>query len=203
MNKEIFLQELRRRLPGLPKKEIEERVAFYSEMIDDRVEDGISEEEAVADIGGVDTVIAEIMEEVPLSMLVKEKVRPKRSLRVWEIILLVLGSPLWLCFLICFLAVVLAVGIALFSVLLSVYIVEFTLATTALLFPLLMAIAYFQAGNPAAGMFSIGAGLILAGLAIFLMIGCIHLTRAVFRLCRKALTGIKTSLARRRNTHHE
>ena len=47
MNKEEFLNSLRKRLKGLPNNEIEERISFYSEMIDDRVEEGMSEEEAI------------------------------------------------------------------------------------------------------------------------------------------------------------
>ena len=46
MNKQEFLNQLRSGLNGLPHEEIEERVMFYSEMIDDRVEEGLSEEDA-------------------------------------------------------------------------------------------------------------------------------------------------------------
>ena len=34
MNKDQFLEELRKKLSGLPQEDIDERVAFYSEMID-------------------------------------------------------------------------------------------------------------------------------------------------------------------------
>ncbi len=37
MNKEQFLYELQLRLSGLPQVDIDERIAFYSEMIDDRI----------------------------------------------------------------------------------------------------------------------------------------------------------------------
>ena len=47
MNKLEFIAELRDRLSGLPQGEVEERLSFYSEMIDDRMEDGVSEKEAV------------------------------------------------------------------------------------------------------------------------------------------------------------
>lgn len=47
MNKQEFLVKLRKGLSGLPKEDIEERLTFYSEMIDDRMEEGLSEEEAV------------------------------------------------------------------------------------------------------------------------------------------------------------
>ena len=52
MTKQEFIIKLTLELHGLPKADIEERVGFYSEMIDDRIEAGLSEEEAVADIGG-------------------------------------------------------------------------------------------------------------------------------------------------------
>ena len=47
MNKQEFLARLQKGLSGLPGEEIEEHLAFYSEMIDDRMEDGIPEETAV------------------------------------------------------------------------------------------------------------------------------------------------------------
>ena len=40
MNKTEFLNELEARLKGLPKEDVEERLEFYSEAIDDRVEEG-------------------------------------------------------------------------------------------------------------------------------------------------------------------
>ena len=47
MNKELFLSSLRESLDGLSGEDIAERLAFYSEAIDDRMEDGLTEEEAV------------------------------------------------------------------------------------------------------------------------------------------------------------
>ena len=96
MNKEDFLRELRTALQGLPQEEIEARVSFYSEMIDDRIEEGLSEDEAVAQIGAVENIRAQIIAETPLGKLVREKVRPNRQLRIWEIVLLVLGAPVWI-----------------------------------------------------------------------------------------------------------
>ena len=47
MSKQEFLAQLRKGLSGLPKEDLEERLTFYSEMIDDRIDDGMAEEEAV------------------------------------------------------------------------------------------------------------------------------------------------------------
>ena len=50
MNKQEYLAQLRAALACLPEGEIEESVAFYTEMIDDRVADGLTEEEATAQL---------------------------------------------------------------------------------------------------------------------------------------------------------
>lgn len=94
MNKQEFLMRLREGLSGLPQNEIEERLTFYSEMIDDRIEEGLSEEQAIGEIGDIDEIISQIVADIPLAVLVKEKVKPSRKLRVWEIVLLILGSPI-------------------------------------------------------------------------------------------------------------
>ena len=82
MNKAEFLNELRTKLNGLPQSDIEERVSFYTEMIDDRVEDGMTEEEAVEQIGPVDKVVETIVSEIPLSKIVKAKVKPQKKMPV-------------------------------------------------------------------------------------------------------------------------
>ena len=79
MDKKEFLSELEKRLQGLPKADIEERLEFYSESIDDRVEEGKTEEEAINDMGGIDSVVNQIADETPIVNLVKERVKPKRK----------------------------------------------------------------------------------------------------------------------------
>ena len=69
MLKTAFLEALQSGLAGLPQQDIEERLAFYGEMIDDRMEEGLSEEEAVDAIGPVDRVINEIVAQTPLTKM--------------------------------------------------------------------------------------------------------------------------------------
>ena len=94
MNKEEFIAELKDGLSGLPQNDIDERVLFYTEMIDDRMEEGMSEEEAISGIGSVEEIVSQIISEVPLTKIVKKRITPDRALRTWEIVLIVLGSPL-------------------------------------------------------------------------------------------------------------
>ena len=79
MYREEFLNELSAKLAGLPEEEVGERLSFYREMIEDRMEDGVPESEAVAQIGTPDEITAQIMSEIPLTRLVKEKVADRRS----------------------------------------------------------------------------------------------------------------------------
>ena len=48
MNKQEYLSAIRVRIPKMPTEDMERFIAYYSEMIDDRMEDGMTEEEAVA-----------------------------------------------------------------------------------------------------------------------------------------------------------
>ena len=192
MDKNAFLDELREKLSGLPEEDIEERVAFYREMIDDRIEDGVPEEEAVEGVGTVDSVVEQIMSEIPLSKLVREKVKPKRSLKAWEIVLLVLGSPVWIPLLVAAAAVVFAVYIVIWAVVICVYAVDLSLAAGALA-GMAGIFIYLKAGNPAGAVFSAGAGLVCAGLAILLFFVCTAITKAVAKLTGRMLTKTKTS----------
>lgn len=81
MNKNEFLVQLRKKLSGLPQDDIEERLIFYSEMIDDHMEEGLSESEAVSAVGDIDEIVKQAIADVPLAKLAKERIRPKRCLK--------------------------------------------------------------------------------------------------------------------------
>lgn len=192
MNKEMFLEELKRKLIGLPQADIDERLAFYSEMIDDRIEDGLTEEEAVAKVGSVDEIVAQIMSEIPLTKLVKEKVKPKRSLRVWEIVLIVLGFPVWFPLLIAFLAIVFAVYVVIWSLAIAVYAVTLGITVSAVAC-IPGTIICIIAHRLISAVFCLGAGVLLAGIAILLFFACIGITKGMLMLTKGMLLGIKRS----------
>ena len=61
MRKTEFLALLRQKLRQLPPKDVEETLEYYNEMIDDYVESGCSPDEAVAKMGSVDNIAAQIL----------------------------------------------------------------------------------------------------------------------------------------------
>lgn len=192
MNKEDFLDELAKRLSGLPQEDIDERIAFYREMIYARMEEGLSEEEAIASIGSVDEVVRKIMAEYPLTTLVKDKVRPKRKLETWEIILLVLGFPLWFPLLIGAFAIVLSIYITIWAVIISLFAADFS-CLAGCLGGLVGIFQYLRVGNFAGALFSVGAALVCAGVAILMFIACIYIAKTVIILTRKVVLAIKNS----------
>ena len=64
MTKHEFVSKLKDALSGLPQGDAAERIAFYVEIIDDRIEDGTTEEEAVAAAGSIDDIAEEIIAHV-------------------------------------------------------------------------------------------------------------------------------------------
>ena len=190
MNKQSFLDELRSGLIGLPQADVDERVGFYSEMIDDLMEEGFSEEEAVAKIGSVDDIVSQIIAETPLSKLAKEKVVPKRKLKAWEIVLLALGSPLW----ISLLAAVFSVIVALYAVLWSLVVCAWSVfAVFAACLPagIALGVIIICQGSVISGIGAIGRGLLFAGLAIFAFFGSMAATKGTAALTKIIALSIK------------
>ena len=190
MNKQEFLAQLRKGLSGLPQDDIEERVSFYGEMIDDRMEEGFSEEEAISGIGSADAIISQIVADIPLTKLVKEKVKPQRRLKAWEIVLLVLGSPVWLSLLIAAFAVILSLYVVLWSVLISLWAVFVSFVGCAL-GCIAGGIVFACSGRSPMGIAIISAGTVCAGLAIFMFFGCKAATAGILILTKKLAVWIK------------
>ena len=63
MNKRLFLSELGARLEDIPYREAIRVLNYYEEAIDDRIEDGMSEEDAVRAMGSVDDIARDILGE--------------------------------------------------------------------------------------------------------------------------------------------
>ena len=198
MNKSEFISALEQKLKGLPREDVEQSIAFYEEMIQDRMEEGLSEEEATAAIGSVEEIAAQTLADIPLAKLVKEKVTPSRRFKAWEILLLVLGAPLWLPLLLAAICVVAAVCIAFWAVILSLYAVDLSFAVSGIAGIVgTFLFAYASSGNLAGALLFLGAGMLCGGISIFLFLGCNQITRGLFLLNKYMLTGIKSLFVRK------
>jgi len=198
MNKNQFLIALMQKLNGLPLEDIERSVGYYSEMIDDRMEEGMSEEEAVAALGSLEDIAAQILSEIPLTKLLKKNLKQRR-LRTWEIVLLLVGSPIWISLLAAAFAVAVSVYAVLWSVVISLYAVNVSFAACGV-GGVALSVAHICGGDAGAGVFLLGAALVLAGLAIFMFFACRYLTQGMAFLTRKIWLVIKRAFVCKEET---
>jgi len=192
MNKQQFLDELRSKLVGLPDEEIESRISFYEEMIDDRIDEGKSEEEAINEIGTVDEVVREIAKDTPLVSLVKHKMKPKRKLRGWEVLIVIFSFPFWLPLVIVTIALTFAAIVVMWSGAIAVYSIEASMIATTI---------WGIGGYVASGFmdtYYLGAILLGFGGSILMAFACYWVTRGMFRLTRFMITGIKSAFIRKK-----
>lgn len=91
MNKQEFMSSLTVALGRMPREERYKTLSYYDELIDDRMEDGMTEEEAVSKLGSAEEIARELLGTEPEVIPVEKST----SHRVLTIVLLVLGFPLW------------------------------------------------------------------------------------------------------------
>lgn len=176
----------------MPQADIEERLTFYGEMLEDRMEEGLSEEEAVSAAGPVSEIVAQAVADIPLARLARERIRPRRRPKAWEIVLLALGSPIWLSLAVAAIAVILAVYVSLWAVFAA-------LAVCAVgSVPACVILAAGGSGAPGAAM--LAAGIVCAGLSVFMFYGCKQATRRIALATKKFAMWIKNRLIKKGET---
>lgn len=190
MTKLEFLNKIRKGLEGLPLGEIEERVEFLSEMIDDLMDEGLSEEEAVAKMGDIDEIISKAIEDTPLTRIAKEKLKPKRKISAFEITLIILGFPLWFPLLIAAFSVVVSLYLSLWSVIVSLW-AAFGSFAACFVGGIVSGIVFFACGHPLVGAAMLGAGIFLAGLSILTFFACKYASAFAVNVPKWTALGIK------------
>ena len=191
-----FLNQLKAQLWALPEADIQCSLDYYSEMIDDRMEDGLSEEEAVAAIGDLDEIVKQILNETPRPPQVVESTQKqnkvKNKVAPWLTVLLVLGAPLWIPLVAGVGSSVLGVYVSLWSVVIALYATAFALAVSAIGL-LVAAFSLLWIRRFGKGAVMVGGALVCAGLAILIFLlsnlaakGLVALTK----LCWKSVRSI-------------
>ena len=199
MRKEEYLNRIRDLLQGLPSEDLEPSLAFYAESIEDRMEDGMSEEEAVASMESPEEAVRTIQMELPLPKLVKARVRDRRRMGPMEIILLVLGFPLWFPLLLTAAVLALTFYLLVWVLVLVLGVVVLSLAVSALACAVASIVVFSKAGLKGL-LLVLGAGFVLAGLAILLSLLLPPACRGTVKLGKAMLRGTKSLLIRKEKT---
>ena len=135
---------------------------------------------------------------VPVSSVVSQNGKPARRLQTWEIILLALGSPIWLALIMAAFAVLLSVYIVIWSVIISLWAVEVSFIAGAF-GGVLAGFWKFCQGSGLQGIVMLGSGIVLAGLSVFLFFGCRAATKGAVALTKNIALWIKSLLHRKEN----
>ena len=195
MSRDAFIGELRHRMAGLPQEAVDRTVEYYSELIADSMEDGLSEEEAVSRLGSLDEIVANVVKDTPLSQIVETRIQEKKAkrggIRAWEVILLVLGAPLWLPLLLAVLAVVLALYVTLWAVVIALWAVVAAVILSGVVAVVAGIVELCQLHLPQ-GLVLLGGGLVCMGLCALLFLLMKLITVGTVKLCKWIWTGIKS-----------
>ena len=193
MSRDAFIGELRHRMAGLPQDAVERTVEYYSELIADSMEDGLTEAEAVERLGSLDKIVASVVKETPLTQIVQTRVQEtkKKGGSGWVIALLILGAPVWLPLLIAALAVLFALFIALWAVVISLWAAVLAVVLTGVVAVGVGIFELIRLHVPQ-GLVLLGGGLVCLGLCALLYLLMKLLTVGTVKLCKWVWTGIKS-----------
>lgn len=196
MRKQDFIKELRLNLSFLPKEEIDDRISFYSELIDDKIEEGVKEEDAIKSIGNINEIIDQIINDMPLSKIAKDKIKPKRKLSGLEITLIIVGSPIWLSLLLSLIAVLFSLYIIGWSIIISVWAILISLIAVLVAGIVLTIISLFS-NIYIVALSYLGATLVILGLTILMHYVCKTITRLYIKLTKLIVLSIKKKMLKR------
>lgn len=189
MTKAVFLRELEDRLHQLPANEVQRRKAYYEELIADMMEDGISEEDAVAKLGDLSEIVDEILKDTPFPTLVKTKVQQKRRWSAAAITLAVLGAPIWLSLLLALIAVVFSMVIAVCSIVLALFLTAVALGFAGIM-SIIRGFGLFALGGGTA-LFVIGSGFVMLGLVCLAFLAAKYASIGLYRGGRWLVRSVK------------
>ncbi len=199
MKKQEFITELRKRLSPLSQCDIDKYSDYYSEMIDDRIEDGLSEEEAVNDLGSFETIVSQLLADTPKKQPAQDfsTNTEKNKLPLWCIILIaILTSPIWISIISSAAGAVFSVIIVVFSFVIMLYAVDFAFAACGFV-SLIASIPKLVEFDIIQSAFCFGSGLILIGLSIILFFGANWIARKIIQFTKFIIRKISKLFAKR------
>ena len=180
MSKADFLRLLERALAQLSEEERQKNLEYYSELLDDMMEEGMTEAEATAKLGSPNQIAESILQEMPLGKLVSTRMKPKSGWTPLAIVLAVVGSPVWVPLLLATVAIVLAVFVSIWALGFAAVAVVLGLAVAVVATPII-AIRAATLTLPV-GLLLLGAGLVLLGLCVLGGLMAVELCKLLWQL---------------------
>lgn len=195
MKKLEFINELEAQLHSMPTEEVRPLLDYYMEIVADRMEDGMTEEEAIDSLGPIPELAEKILAEQPQSEPIPTPApipepapQKKRRWSASSIVLAIVLSPLWLALL----CVLLCVEIFVWATLASLVVSSGAMILGGIAGSILSLIPTFDPVSAAARIFVSGCCLVCAGVGCLLLplsVWLIRLFARFHRFCFKRITG--------------
>lgn len=184
MNKQEYVNRLNELLACLPADHRLESVSFYEEMIDDRMEDGMTEEQAVAALDTPGVAAEKILGDLPAVPRAVVKTRRKSRALLWGAA--IIGSPLWVALALAFAATVQGIYLCIWLLAACIWVIAIG---GILCSPLGALLAFWgiEAGNAAFALWGFGGGLVGSALGVLCVRGAFAASRQLALLSRKWL----------------
>ncbi|NLD26673.1 MAG: DUF1700 domain-containing protein [Acholeplasmataceae bacterium] len=184
MRKNEFLATLQAKLKNFNHSEVRKITEYYTELIDDKMENGMSEAEAVASLGDINSIINQVTADLIMERSNDQKTNPVKNL---FIILGICASP-----------ILIPIGIALFVVFLSLLVVFFSVflsfaaSSISLLFAAIVTSVRFLSLNADLGLILVNAGglLISCGILAILSVWTFRLGRLLLNTIIKGFSSM-------------
>ena len=200
MNKQEFLDKLKSELERQSISNIENMIEFYDEMICDRMEDGMSEEEAVDSLESIDEIVHEAVLDKSVPVLVKERVKKSREkakrngLEWLWIVLAIVGFPVWLPIAIALMAVIFTLFVVFWVVIFTLFIILLALGISAVACVFGGFILLFGRLSLPSAIAALGVGCLLAGICVLVWKPCVALVKNSGKLFSDMVSGIKSKI---------
>ncbi len=180
MNKGEFLRLLGTRLSVLPQTEAERLMEFYAELIEDKMENGETEEQAVANLGPIDELVQGILQEEEIEQRKTEEKGSASNGFGRRLAIAICTFPIWL-----------PLYISAWAVVVSLYASAAGLLLSGLFYVIPSLVVCGQ--SVAVGFFQLGICLAAMGIGIYLLAGTIYCTKYFCRFTRFLWNGIRYS----------
>ncbi len=188
MTKNEYLKELSGKLSKLPREEMLDALAYYSEYFEEAGPE--NEQEVINKLGNPEDVAKQII----VDKAIKNIEQPTKTVKggldtIWIVILAIFAGPIALPLAIALVAIIFAMVVTALSITFSIFVCGISFLVSGLMCLFFSFSAFLV--NPVNGIMAVGLGLLLIGLGIVFTVGGVFLVRVMFigiaKLFKKAI----------------
>ncbi len=201
-NKQEFLLKLSQRLSDLTQEDIDKSLDYYSEIIDDSIEDGQSEDEAVEALGSPEEIASQILSDSTVTKKSQTMPPKKQSFTALTVILVILGLPLWLPLVATIFSLVLTAYILIWTMIVVLYAVVFAFAATSIA-GFVMFVHSLITGDLIKSFIFLGSGIAFVGITILSVLISNLIVKLTVKLSKWIFCGIKNCFTKKKGVQNE